>query len=358
MNTNDVHRLSISGVTVAHGAEVVVKRATLTVRAGEMVALVGPSGSGKSTLLGAIAGFYPVQAGAIWVGEELVASPTLSLPPERRRIGVVFQSHALWPQWMVVDNVAYPLRRRGMARPAARREAEMMLAAIGMDAFAARYPSELSGGQRQRVGLARALAARPDLYLFDEPTASLDPANREAFMQEVRERIRTTQAGALYVSHQADEALSLAHRVAVMMQGEILQVGAPAEVYECPRTAEIARLLGPAACATGVVHAVDARGWARVQIADSEQTIRLSSLHREVDHGRVSLMMRPEWCELTDDEASLPCRVVRVQYVGHRTLYELESLAGRLLASHTGPPQYQEGERVGWKVRRASVLER
>ncbi|WP_367305842.1 ABC transporter ATP-binding protein [Alicyclobacillus acidocaldarius] len=358
MKDSNAHRLSVAGVTVAHGQQVAVRRASLTIGAGEIVALVGPSGSGKSTLLGAIAGFYPIQSGAIWIGEEMVASPTLSLPPERRRVGVVFQSHALWPQWMVVDNVAYPLRRRGMARLLARREAESVLAAVGMDAFAARYPSELSGGQRQRVGLARALASRPELYLFDEPTASLDPANRETFMHEVRERIRQTGAAALYVSHQVDEALSLAHRVAVMIHGEILQVGSPAEVYENPRTAEIARLLGPAACATGVVREVNASGHAQVQIADSEQMVRLTSAPRSADLGRRTLMMRPEWCELTaDDEASLPCRVVRVQYVGHRTLYELESLAGRLLASHVGPPQYQEGQRVGWKVRRACVME-
>ncbi|WP_304458694.1 ABC transporter ATP-binding protein [Alicyclobacillus sendaiensis] len=358
MKDSNARRLSVAGVTVAHGQQVAVRRVSLTVGMGEIVALVGPSGSGKSTLLGAIAGFYPIQSGAIWIGEEMVASPTFSLPPEKRRIGVVFQSHALWPQWMVVDNVAYPLRRRGMARLSARREAESVLAAVGMDAYAARYPSELSGGQRQRVGLARALAARPDLYLFDEPTASLDPANRDAFAQEVRERIRQTGAAALYVSHQADEALSLAHRVAVMMNGEILQVGTPAEVYECPRTAEIARLLGPAACVTGVVREVDASGLAQVQIADSEQTVRLTSAPRSAHLGRRPLMMRPEWCELTpDDGSALPCRVARVQYVGHRTLYELESLAGRVLASHAGPPQSAEGERVGWRVRRACVLE-
>ncbi|WP_236011461.1 ABC transporter ATP-binding protein [Alicyclobacillus fructus] len=360
MDSRAKSRLVVSGVTVFHGRHAAVRSASISVGEGELVALVGPSGSGKSTLIGAIAGFYPVASGAIWIQDQLVAARGTSVPPERRQIGVVFQSHALWPQWMVIDNVAYPLRRQGLSRIAARREAEAVLAAVGLEQMCARFPGELSGGQRQRVGLARALAARPLLYLFDEPTANLDPENRQTFADEVRQRLRHTGASALYVSHQVDEALALADRVAVMLDGAIVQAGSPQEVYERPRSAAVARLLGHAACVEGVVTAATGDEMASVQIADSVQRVRLLVPGGDAPptpRVRTKLMFRPEWCRLApDDVDALPCRVAHVRYLGHSTLYELESLAGRLLASHPGPPRFTEGDRAGWLARLACLL--
>ena len=210
--------VACAGLSVGHGRPVLAGL-DLAVGPGETLALLGSSGSGKTTLLNAIAGFAAPLAGQIWLAGELVSGPGRLMPPERRRVGMVFQDHALWPHLSVLDTVAYPLRRSGASRAAARRDAQAILEQMGLGPLAGRRPGQLSGGEQQRVGLARALAAAPGLYLFDEPTAHLDANLRAQILDEVARRRAADGAAAIYATHDATEALAIADRVAVLHSG-------------------------------------------------------------------------------------------------------------------------------------------
>jgi ABC-type Fe3+/spermidine/putrescine transport system ATPase subunit len=206
--------LEIRGLSVEYDGTAVLEDVTLTVGPGEIVALLGPSGSGKTTLLHAVAGFRPPRKGEVWLRTRLVASSSRFEPPDQRDVAVVFQNYALWPHMSAVDTVAYPVRRRGVGKAQARAEALEILGRLDVRHLAFRRPSELSGGEQQRVGLARALARQASLYLFDEPTAHLDTHVRGVFLTELVTRQRESGAAALYATHDAEEALGLADRVA------------------------------------------------------------------------------------------------------------------------------------------------
>ena len=193
-----------------------------------MLALLGPSGSGKSTLLNVIAGFISIRSGEIALGTRLVATPNRADPPERREVAFVFQDYGLWPHLTALDTVAYPLRRRGVRKEAARAQAQLILDRLGIGGLADRKPAQLSGGEQQRVGLGRALARQAVLYLFDEPTAHLDAHLRDVFLGVIAARRRETGAAAIYATHDAAEALGLADRVALLVEGRLIQVGTPA----------------------------------------------------------------------------------------------------------------------------------
>ncbi len=208
-------------VRVAYDRSVAVDGVTIDVAAGELVALLGPSGSGKTTLLSAIAGFLPVSGGEIVLDGRVASGPRRHDPPERRHIGYVFQGHALWPHLSAQDTVAYPLRRQGLDRSEARREAWALLDRLGIGGLAARRPAELSGGEHQRVGLGRALARRARVLLFDEPTANLDAELRATLQEEIAVQRRESGAAALYATHDTAEALALADRVVLMDEGRI-----------------------------------------------------------------------------------------------------------------------------------------
>ena len=199
--------LDVRGLTVAYGPTTVLDSVNLSVGEGEVLALLGPSGSGKSTLLNAIAGFISIRSGEITLGTRLVATPNRADPPERREVAFVFQDYGLWPHLTALDTVAYPLRRRGVRREAARAQAQQILDRLGIGALADRKPAQLSGGEQQRVGLGRALARQAVLYLFDEPTAHLDAHLRDVFLGEIAARRRETGAAAIYATHDAAEAL-------------------------------------------------------------------------------------------------------------------------------------------------------
>ncbi len=238
------HAVACAGLSVGYGRPALAGL-DLAVAPGETLALLGSSGSGKTTLLNAVAGFVAPLAGQIWLAGELVSGPGRLRPPERRRIGMVFQDHALWPHLSVLDTVAYPLRRAGASRMAARQGARAILEQMSLGLLAGRRPGQLSGGEQQRVGLARALACAPGLYLFDEPTAHLDANLRAQILDEVARRRAADGAAAIYATHDATEALAIADRVAVLHSGRMAQVGPPAEVYSAPDDLTVARLTGP-----------------------------------------------------------------------------------------------------------------
>ena len=234
--------LRCADVTVAPGGNVVLRGLSLEVAAGTRTALVGPSGAGKTTLLRAIAGLDALEAGTIALGERELAR----VPPHRRRIAVVFQEPRLLPHLDVQDNVALPLRAAGTGRSARRAAARERLGEVGLGSLAERSVAGLSGGEQQRVALARALCAAPDLLLLDEPLAALDPNRREELRRLIvrlqEERALTT----LIVTHDRAEAAELGHRVALMLEGRIVQHDEPRALFERPVSAAVARFFGVA----------------------------------------------------------------------------------------------------------------
>jgi len=232
--------LAVHHLTRRIDGRAVLDDVSLTVADGELLVLVGPSGCGKSTLLRSIAGLEPSTTGNLELGGVDISH----LPPERRRIGLVFQDHALFSHRRVDQNIAFGLRSLPRADRAAR--VEEMLALVRLPGVGHRYPHELSGGEQQRVALARALAPDPAIVLLDEPFASLDPSLREEVRNDVVDALRARNAAAVLVTHERDEALGLGDRVAVMNNGRILQVGRPDEVYRHPVDRFVAGFLGDA----------------------------------------------------------------------------------------------------------------
>jgi ABC-type Fe3+/spermidine/putrescine transport system ATPase subunit len=312
--------LEMRDLSAAYDGEPVVRGISLTVGKGEVLALLGPSGSGKSTLLNAIAGFLSPVGGVIRIAGTTVTGQGRPVPPERREVGVVFQNHALWPHLSALDTVAYPARRRGAGRPQARAEALAILELFGIGHLAGRHPAELSGGEQQRVGLARALGRRPSLYLFDEPTAHLDTHLRGLFLDQLVSRRREQGAAAVYTTHDAEEALGLADRIALLRNGQLVQLGTPQEVYERPVDLFAARLTGPAAVL-------------------------------DADGGRV--LVRPGWARLGGD---LEGRVREVLFRGPHSDHLVESAAGELLIREPGPPCHRAGDAVTWSLQRSWPL--
>jgi len=216
----------------------------LTIEHGELVALLGPSGCGKTTTLRLVAGFLEPDAGTVRVGGDIIASPKLMVPPERRRMSMIFQSYAIWPHKTIFQNVAYGLKYRGVGRADAADKVRRMLDVVQLGHLSERYPGELSGGQQQRVALARALVVEPEILLLDEPLSNLDANLREEMRFEIRRLHDEFQFTSVYVTHDQSEAMVIADRICVMNQGRIEQVGSPSEIYERPRTRFVADFVG------------------------------------------------------------------------------------------------------------------
>jgi ABC-type Fe3+/spermidine/putrescine transport system ATPase subunit len=250
--------VSLRGLTKRYGDVGAVQNLSLDVRAGELVALLGPSGCGKTTTLRLVAGFLSPEAGEIWVGDRCLSSPVTVVPPERRRMAMIFQSYALWPHMTVAQNVAYGLRfKPGIARGDREPRVREMLRVVQLVGYEARYPGELSGGQQQRVAVARALVVEPEILLLDEPLSNLDANLREEMRFEIRRLHEAFGITTLYVTHDQAEAMVISDRIAVLQNGRVVQVGAPAELFDRPRTRFVAEFIGRTNLLEGVAVASD-----------------------------------------------------------------------------------------------------
>ncbi len=322
-----------SGIDKTFGATHAVAGATVTVNPGEVVALVGPSGSGKTTLLRIIAGFEVPDAGAVAIGGHQVAGDGIWEEPERRRIGMVFQDGALFPHLTVEKNVAF-------GEPADGRVVEC-LELVGLAHRADAYPHELSGGERQRVALARALATEPAVVLLDEPFASLDAGLRVALREEVVAILRRAGASALLVTHDQQEALSLADQVVIMRAGRVEQAGTPEDVYNRPANRWVAGFLGAAEVLPGTA-------------ADGVVDTELGRLRTDRDAGgAVEVMIRPEAVVVAAPQCAgeVTGRVVERAFYGHDQLLTLELGSGRRLRSRVGgAAPWQPGDDVQVRV--------
>jgi len=250
------HALSLRGLTKRYGAFAAVDGVSLHVESGQFLTLLGPSGSGKTTILMAVAGFVEPTAGAVLLdGRDIT-----SLPPERREFGMVFQGYALFPHMTVAENVAFPLRVRGLSRADRDAKVRAALDLVQLAGFADRLPRQLSGGQQQRVALARALVFDPALLLLDEPLSALDKKLRAELQEELKALHRRVGRTFVNVTHDQEEALSLSDRVAILNHGRLVQEGAPAELYERPRTRFVADFLGKSNFLHGTVRAATPGG--------------------------------------------------------------------------------------------------
>lgn len=303
--------LVLKDVSAAYrnSARPVVDNANLQLETGELLAILGPSGCGKTTLLRVISGLMAASGGTIELGGTTVFSATTNIPPERRRIGLVPQDAALFPHLSVAQNVAFGL---GKHPDKAARVAEM-LELVDVAGLADRKPAQLSGGQAQRVALARALAPNPALVLLDEPFAALDAALRTRLRTDIADILAAADASAILVTHDQDEALSMAHRVAVMNGGVIAQCGTPSEVYNAPASEWVAHFLGT--CTV-------------------------------LDDGAV---VRPEQVSLrpATEAGDFTATIRTVEFLGHSTMYVVERGDGVRLSSRClGAPRWQPGDTV------------
>jgi iron(III) transport system ATP-binding protein len=298
---------------------------SFTVPRGRILALLGPSGCGKTTVLRLIAGLERPDAGRVQLDGRLVADGHTCVPPERRQVGMVFQDYALFPHLRVADNIGFGLPRG----PARAQRVEALLVQVGLGGLGRRWPHELSGGQQQRVALARALAPQPRVLLLDEPFSNLDAELRARVRSEVRAILREAGVTAIFVTHDRDEALSLADEVAVVEAGRILQRAAPEVLYRLPASPAVAQAVGDADFLEG-------QAWGH----EAECALGRVRLVRPAE-GPVTLLFRPEGLTLEPDEHG-PAAVVAREFYGHAQVVTVRLPTGaelrvRLLPDEPAP---------------------
>jgi putative spermidine/putrescine transport system ATP-binding protein len=321
--------IHFDNVSKAFGAATVVDALDLQVGQGEFVSLLGPSGSGKTTLLMMLAGFEAPTGGAIHVDGKRVER----LPPYKRDMGVVFQNYALFPHMTVAENIAFPLRMRGVGR--AEREARVTRALdlVKLSHLADRKPAQLSGGQQQRIALSRSIVYEPKVVLMDEPLSALDKQLREHMQLEIRELHRKLGLTVIFVTHDQGEALTMSDRVAVLNRGKIEQLDTPSGLYDRPRTRFVAEFIGETNLIAGRLVERGADG-ARVRLAGGQE-VRCPAPEDLGAGSEVLVSVRPEMLHLTDDAAApnaLPVTVEDHVYHGDHVRVHLDCRGQRLVA--------------------------
>jgi putative spermidine/putrescine transport system ATP-binding protein len=303
---------------------------TLTIRRGEFICLLGPSGCGKSTALNCIAGLLPLSGGGIWLDEQRIDT----LPPERRGFGMVFQNYALFPHMSVAKNVGFGLKMRGVSRDDAASRVERALKLVQLTGQEQKLPGQLSGGQQQRVAIARVIVIEPPLILMDEPLSNLDAKLRLETRSEIRRIHRELDRATIYVTHDQDEALSLADRIVVMKDGIVQQVATPHEVYAQPANLDVARFMG---YRNVVEFDVEREEGERVVLVHND--LRLVGTRKQaLTNGHALVAMRPEEIvvgEPTDGLNVLAGRVDAVEYGGRDSLVDVVTSNGTRLHVRT-----------------------
>ncbi len=335
-------RLELEELSKRYGDHAAVVGVTLDVPDGEFLVLLGPSGCGKTTTLRMIAGFVEPSGGSARIGGVDVTY----LPPWRRNTGMVFQSYALFPHMTVAENVAFGLEMRKVAKAETAARAREALRLVRLETFADRLPRQLSGGQQQRVALARVLAIRPDVLLLDEPLSNLDAKLREEVRVEIRELQRQLGLTTVMVTHDQEEALTVADRLVVMADGEIRQIGSQRDLYERPANAFVAAFVGRSTTLAGKLTApgrFETAGGLQLQCRDGVP-------------GSAVMMLRPERISLTASgmDNHLPGKIEFVSYLGdvlevHVRLSAADRVIAQLPNRGVAPPSVGDAVEVGWQ---------
>ncbi len=308
-----MYEVKIQKLAKRFGSVEVLKGIDLEIKQGEMFFLLGPSGCGKTTLLRILAGFEQADAGAV----RLNGNDAAGIAPQRRNISMVFQSYALWPHLTVAENVAFGLENRKIPRGQVREKVGHVLSMVRMDGYGSRLPNQLSGGQQQRIALARALVVGPDLVLLDEPLSNLDARLRAEMRIELLRLQKETGVTAVYVTHDQEEALSMADRIGFMDEGRLLQVGTPQELYKNPNHIKTGRFLGNANLIEGIVEFSEG-GQIRVRTSLGI----LAGLGTASVKARVHCFFRPESADLACIQNRISGTLIAAMYAGgHQHLY-------------------------------------
>ncbi len=340
-------KMAISGVGRDFGAFTAVSDFTLDIAAGEFISLLGPSGCGKTTMLRMIAGFMVPSRGTIVLGGEVVSSPAGAVPPERRRMSMIFQSYAIWPNMTVAENVAFGLKLRRLGRDEIQRQVAEILGVVRLGELADRYPAELSGGQQQRVALARAIVIQPEVLLLDEPLSNLDANLRDEMRMEIRRLHDRYRITTIYVTHDQAEAMVTSDRIVVMNRGRIEQVDTPFRLYNAPRTRFVASFIGRTNFIRGRVQSrtADFGGFvlplAQALPADPGGAKRLFSVRPQ---GIAMLRQAPPQGE--GGRHWVAATVVERAYFGEHWDYTVDAGGVTLTVSREPQDQYQPGERA------------
>src|SRR5438093_744072 len=348
--------LEFCQVVKRFGSVSAVDQVSFSIQSGEIFTLLGPSGCGKTTTLRLVAGLEEPDAGEILIGGKAVAAPErgLCLPPEKRQLGMVFQSYAIWPHLTVFENIAFPLRVRRESAGVIRQRVHHALEVVGLGGLADRGATELSGGQQQRVALARALVYEPAILLLDEPLSNLDAKLREQMRVEIRALQRKLGLTVLYVTHDQAEAMTLSDRIAVVHRGRFEQVGSPAEVYEQPATPFVAEFLGRTISFEGMIAKNHAGCW--VDLGAGVARILLDGKKSGSFSGgeTVRLFTRPEAIEILPSAEvaanQVAAKIEQVAYLGDHIDYHVQAAGAFFVLSASKKQRFAVGTEIRLKL--------
>jgi len=346
--------LAIDGVSKRYGDVIALDDVTINIRANEFFALLGPSGCGKTTLLRSIAGFEDPDSGSIMISAADTTTDLLALPAHKRPVNLMFQSYALFPHMNVRKNIAYGLEREGLAKAEITQRVDEALVTVALTDKANARPAQLSGGQRQRVALARAIVKRPRLLLLDEPLSALDRKVRTEMQIELKRLQHEVGITFVVVTHDQEEAMSMADRIAVMHEGRVQQVADPVTLYQQPSTRFVADFIGTGTLIDGVAMATG------LQTNELHGAATLPAMNPRNVSGPASLLVRPEAIAITrEDDGLLTGTVVESHFYGGLSTTTVRVGSLIVIASHPGAPRAENNATVGvrWNAEDAVLIE-
>ena len=341
--------VTIKNLTKSFGSSQVLKEFNEVFRDGEFVTLLGPSGCGKTTMLRMIAGFEIPTTGEIWIDDKLVSGGKTFLPPEKRDIGMVFQSYAVWPHMNVFDNVAYPLQIKHVKREEIRTRVDKILETVHLTRYADRLPNQLSGGQQQRIALARALVAEPNLLLLDEPLSNLDAKLRESMRFEIKDITKSLGISVVYVTHDQMEAMAMSDRIFLINNGIVQQSGTPDEIYNHPANQFVADFLGKVDFFKGVAEN------GTIHLSEWEADLQYPKMEQS---GNIEVAIRPENIRISKESDGIMGKLEKLYYLGDETdcRVRVGKALVRVITDGFSHREFQEGDNVSLDVREFIVF--
>ncbi|MBQ5523145.1 MAG: ABC transporter ATP-binding protein [Oscillospiraceae bacterium] len=341
--------VTIKNLTKSFGSSQVLKEFNEVFRDGEFVTLLGPSGCGKTTMLRMIAGFEIPTTGEIWIDDKLVSGGKTFLPPEKRDIGMVFQSYAVWPHMNVFDNVAYPLQIKHVKREEIRTRVDKILETVHLTRYADRLPNQLSGGQQQRIALARALVAEPNLLLLDEPLSNLDAKLRESMRFEIKDITKSLGISVVYVTHDQTEAMAMSDRIFLINNGIVQQSGTPDEIYNHPANQFVADFLGKVDFFKGVAEN------GTIHLSEWEADLQYPKMEQS---GNIEVAIRPENIRISKESDGIRGKLEKLYYLGDETdcRVRVGKALVRVITDGFSHREFREGDTVTLDVREFIVF--